>query len=117
MLTRLLRDDAFEVVISPDIIEETLRALTHPKARRYIRATVEPHLSFEDIVLLAHLVDARQPFARVSVDPDDDTYLAATVEGRAAFVVSGDPDLLSSGEYEGVRIVAPRAFLSLLPKA
>jgi predicted nucleic acid-binding protein len=44
----------------------------------------------------------------VSADPDDDKYVAAAVEGRPAFVVSGDPDLLDVGAHEGVRIVTPR---------
>ena len=41
-------------------------------------------------------------------------YLAAAVEGRAAFVVTGDPHLLAVGQYAGVRIVSPRAFLDFL---
>jgi uncharacterized protein len=50
----------------------------------------------------------------VSDDPDDDKYLAAAVEGRAAFVVTGDPDLLAGKEHAGVRIVSPREFLDVL---
>jgi predicted nucleic acid-binding protein len=50
----------------------------------------------------------------VSEDPDDDKYTAAAIEGRAAFVVTGDPDLLDIGAHESVRIVSPRAFLDLL---
>jgi predicted nucleic acid-binding protein len=50
----------------------------------------------------------------VSRDRDDDKYVAAAIEGRASFVVSGDPDLLEIKEHKGVRIVSPRAFLDLL---
>ena len=52
--------------------------------------------------------------AGVSEDPDDDKYVGAAIEGRAAFVVTGDPNLLDIGEHEGIRIVNPRAFLHLL---
>jgi len=38
----------------------------------------------------------------------------AALAGRASFVVTGDPHLLTVGEYEGVRIVTPRVFLDLL---
>jgi predicted nucleic acid-binding protein len=42
----------------------------------------------------------------VSEDPDDDKYIAAAaIEGRAAFVVSGDPDLVDVKEHDGVRVV------------
>lgn len=50
----------------------------------------------------------------MSKDPDDDKYIAAAIEGRASFVVSGDPDLLDIKDHEGIRIVNPRAFLDLL---
>lgn len=33
---------------------------------------------------------------------------------RAAFAVSGDPDLLDIREHYGIRFVTPRAFLDLL---
>ena len=51
MIERFLRDSAFEVVLSPGIVDETLRALTHAKARKYVRGTVDPQLWFEDIVV------------------------------------------------------------------
>jgi hypothetical protein len=47
-------------------------------------------------------------------DPDDDKYLAAALEGRAAYVVTGDQRFLDLKEHEGVRIVKPRAFLEML---
>jgi len=50
----------------------------------------------------------------VSKDPDDDEYIAAAMEGRAGFVVAGDSDLLDVKEYEGIRIITPRAFLDLI---
>jgi uncharacterized protein len=50
----------------------------------------------------------------VCLDPDDDKYLAAAVEGRAAFIITGDRQLLALREYEGVRIVGPNTFLEAL---
>ena len=41
-------------------------------------------------------------------------YLAAALDGRAGYVVTGNQDLMSVGEYEQVRIVTPRAFLEVL---
>jgi predicted nucleic acid-binding protein len=66
------------------------------------------------IVLLSEWVAGDYPVSAASADPDDDKYLAAALEGRAAHVVTGDPDLLALGEYEGIRIVSPRVFLGLL---
>jgi putative PIN family toxin of toxin-antitoxin system len=114
VVERFLRDSAFAIVLSPAIVEETLRALAYPKVRKYIRRTVDPELWFEDIVLLAELVAGDYATSGASTDPDDDKYLAAALEGRATLVVTGEPDLLALGEYEGIRIVSSRVFLGLL---
>ena len=109
----LLRNAAFEVVLSAGIVNEVLHALAYPKVLKSARTKVEPDLWFEDIVVLAEFVTDHE-IGAVSEDPDDDKYIAAAIEGRASFVVSGDPDLLDIEEHEGVRIVNPRAFLDLL---
>ena len=114
VIERFLRDSAFEIVLSPAIVEETLRALTYAKVRKYVRGTVDPQLWFEDLVLLAEFVAGDYEMSAASTDPDDDKYLAAALEGRATLVVTGDPDLLALEEHQGVRIVNPRAFLGLL---
>ena len=114
IVERFLRDAAFEVVLTANIMDEVLRALAYPKVRKSARTGVDAELWFEDIVVLAQFVSVDYEVPAVSEDPDDDKYLAAAIKGRAAFVVTGDPDLLDIGEHEGVRIVNPRAFLDLL---
>ena len=114
IIDRLLRRGAFDIVMSQAIVVEVLRAFTYPKFRKYIRPGLDPELWFEDIVVLSHFVAGEREFERASKDPDDDKYIAAAIEGRAGFVVAGDSDLLDLKEYDGIRIVTPRAFLDLL---
>jgi putative PIN family toxin of toxin-antitoxin system len=114
IISRFLRGGAFEIVVSQAIVDEVLRALAYPKVRKYIRPALDAELWFEDIVVLSHLVAGEHSVDGASTDPDDDKYIAAAIEGRAGFVVAGDSDLLDLKEYEGVRIVSPRAFLDLL---
>ena len=114
VVQRFLRDRAFEIVLSQAIVDEVLRAFTYPKVRKYTRRDVDPELWFEDIVVLADFVAGEYELARVSKDPDDDKYIAAAIEGRAAFLVTGDPDLLTIKDHDGVRIVSPRVFRDLL---
>jgi predicted nucleic acid-binding protein len=90
LIERFLRDERFEVVISPGIVDEVLRALGYRKVQRLLRG-VNAQLWFEDIVVLA-----------------------AALEGRARHVVTGDRLFLPVGEHAGVEIVTPRAFLDLL---
>jgi putative PIN family toxin of toxin-antitoxin system len=116
IVERFLREKSFEIVLSLTIIEETVRALTYPKVRKYIRAGVDPELWFEDLILLAQFVAGDDELRGVSADPDDDKYFAAAVEGSATLIVTGDPDLLAVKEYQGVRVVTPRTFLDLLSR-
>lgn len=114
ILERFLRDSAFDIVLSPTIIEEVLRALAYPKVRKHVRGDIDATVWFESIVVLADLIAGEYALQGVSDDPDDDKYIAAAVEGRATFVVTGDPDLLEVKEHAGVRIVSPRQFLDTL---
>ena len=114
VIERFLRHAAFELVLSTEIAAEVLHSLAYPKVLKAARSRTEPELWFEDILVLAEMIPEEHQVAGISADPDDDKYVAAAIEGRAAFVVSGDPDLLEIGEHQGVRFVTPRAFLDLL---
>lgn len=52
--------------------------------------------------------------APVCRDPDDDVVLATALSGRAAYLVTGDDDLLSLQSYHGIRIVPPCEFWEIL---
>jgi putative PIN family toxin of toxin-antitoxin system len=115
VIERFVRHAAFELVLSTTIAAEVLHALAYPKVLKAARSRTGPDLWFEDILVLSELIPGEHHVAGISADPDDDKYIAAAIEGRAAFVVSGDPDLLEIGEHQGVRFVTPRAFLDFLP--
>jgi putative PIN family toxin of toxin-antitoxin system len=112
LIQRFLREPSFELVLSPAIVDEVLRALGYRKVRKLLRGA-DAQLWFEDIVVLADVVADTQ-LSGVCEDPDDNKYFAAALEGRASHVVTGDRRFLAAGEHAGVEIVAPRAFLDLL---
>lgn len=114
IIERFVRDGAFDVVLTEPIVQEVLQSLAYSKVQKAARSKIDPALWFEDIVVLSQLVAGDVEVASVCGDPDDDKYVAAAIEGRAAFVVTGDPDLLTLGEHEGIRIITPRTFLDLL---
>lgn len=68
--------------MSRAIMDEVLRALSHPKVRKYIRPGLDAELWFEDLVVLSHLVGVNREFKGATKDPDDDKYIAAAIEGR-----------------------------------
>jgi putative PIN family toxin of toxin-antitoxin system len=51
---------------------------------------------------------------RVCRDKDDDVVLATAIAARADYIVSGDGDLLTLAEYDGIEIVTPRGLLERL---
>ena len=114
IVERFLQLSSLELVLTDRIVDEVIAALSYPKVQKAARSTVKPELWFEDVVVLSQLVPGDVEIPRLSDDPDDDKYIAAAVEGRATFVVTGDPDSLDLGMHEGVRIVSPRTFLDLL---
>ena len=45
IIERFLRDAAFEVVLSADIVDEVLQALAYPRVRRAVRTKVDPGIA------------------------------------------------------------------------
>ena len=109
-----LRDGAFDLVLSEPILEEVLEALRYPKVKKAARSTIDSSLWFEDLLVLSQVVSEHIDVPRLSADADDDKYIACAIEGRATFVVTGDPDLLDVRQHGTVRIVTPREFLDLV---
>jgi hypothetical protein len=105
---------AFDLVLSPGIIDEVERALVLPKIRKYLREPNEALRWLADVVAVADLVQDTGNVTDVCRDPADDVVLAVAIEGRAGVMVTGDDDFLTLGEYEGIAIVAPRPFLDMM---
>ena len=115
LLVRFLRDAAFELVASPATLDELRRSLRYPRIRRYLRLPEEElALWVEALGAAALVVEGKVSRRVVTADPADDIYIAAATDGLADYIVSGDRHLLDLAEHGGIRIVTPRAFLSLL---
>jgi uncharacterized protein len=114
IVTALLTRQAFELVLSSAIVAEVEKALVLPKIRKYLLEPDEALLWLADLSAVADLVKDSGGVAGVCRDPADDAVLAAAVDGRAGAIVTGDNDLLTLGEYEGIAIVTPRTFLELI---
>lgn len=107
---------AFELVLSPQILDEMGRALFYEKLRKARWMTEE-----EIVVLLQSLAQESVLVpgrVRVEVcrDPEDNKFLEAAIEAQAQCVVTGDKDLLDLKAHRGVRIVRPAVFLRVLRK-
>ncbi len=102
------------LVLSHPILQEVRRVLFYEKVRS------RQWMTGDDVERLlrrfaesAIMVPGKRE-VWVCRDPSDDKFLAAALEGKAQYVVSGDPDLTDIKAYRGVRIIPPRQFLEIL---
>ena len=56
-------------------------------------------------------------FEGICRDSADDMVISGAVEGKADLIISGDQDLTSLESYQGIKIMAPTAFLKLIEEA
>jgi uncharacterized protein len=102
---------AFELIVSPALLDELGRALAYPKLRRLIPAS-EGEAFFAWLADSATLAsDPGGPPPVRSPDPGDD-YLLVLAAAQDAVLVSGDRHLLGLADAFPVR--APASFQSML---
>ena len=71
----------------------------------------------QQMARLTVVVEPAQTIEAVPNDPDDDRIVECAVEARAAFIVTGDNDLLRLGRYGSIQIVKVATFLEMLQNA
>ena len=110
LLDRLILDE-FKVVISPDLLAETLRVLGGRKFKIPPEVLTTRDQEIRELCLMVYPTRRIQA---IQADPSDDRVLECAVAAKAEIIISGDAHLLSLGEYQGIRILAPAAFLAEL---
>lgn len=102
----------FVLLTSEAIIAEVTRVLHYPRIQRRYRLTESDIHAVVDSLTQDAIVTEGLYQVQRSQDPDDDMFLACALEGRADFLVTGDPHLAAIKHYHGVQIVSPRQFLA-----
>jgi putative PIN family toxin of toxin-antitoxin system len=105
----------YTLVTSLHLVEELIHVLSYPRVAECLRLD-EAELAAIPAALLsqAEVTPGRLHLPGVTRDPKDDAIVACAKEGEADYIVSGDQDLLTLGEYEGIRVVTPRRFVEIL---
>ncbi len=115
-LLRAWRDRRFEVVLTPEVLDELEQRLREKSAQ----FTPDQALGEEWIAYIktfAEVVRASVEVEGVCRDHSDDMFLTAALSARADYIVSGDYDLQALRQYQDVRILSPRAFADLPKKS
>ena len=111
------RNNLFELIISPQIIEEMRRVLFSDKIKKY------RFLSDKEIeALLSELQQIRgyvEPTITVNVikeDPPDNRFLEAAIAGKADYIISGNTHLKDLKSYQEIQILPPVDFVKVLAR-
>ena len=115
-LTATLQDlwfaQAFLLISSPALLRELAHVLTSPhlqrrfpnapdRLRRFVQMAYRKAILTQDL----YVTD------RLTMDPTDNKFLAAALEGQADYIVSRDPHLLTLKHFHTIQIVEPPAFV------
>ena len=111
-------DQKVSLCLSPPLIAEIRRVLRYQKIVNLIKQKgrtvelAEEHI--EKIVAIAHVTTGHVLINPIATDPDDDRVLECAIEANADYIISGDKHLKDLGNFQGVPILTPRAFLDML---
>lgn len=112
-LLRYIMEGRVDVVASKEIVDEYEEIVLRLK-QKY--PSISTRIPIHD--LLARFVIIRvSSDIHVSRDPDDDKFISCAVDGKCIYIVSGDSDLLSIGNYGDIEILTVADFLNRLEKS
>ena len=97
-----------EIVASEEIIKEYYdisKELVESKTGHFNKALFDIIVGKMEIIVPQTKVD-------VCRDPDDNKFIECAIDGEAIFIVSGDQDLLTIEQYQGVLIVSVADYYS-----
>jgi len=100
------------------LLEEVEDVINRERLIKYHKLTPKQRRIMEQLAELSYVVLGTVSSEELVVqrDPEDDKFLWCAIEGKADYIISGDHHLLDLKEYEGVKILSPHDFLTILEK-
>ena len=105
VITRTLSAVATEEIL--DEYQETVNYLMKKYSEKLDEFSLIPVVSAMEIIPVSHNI-------HVCRDPDDDKFISCAVDGQCYYIVSGDKDLLTLGNYENIRILTVSEFMKMI---
>ena len=114
-LLRKIEQGKADLYITSEILEEVEEVIKRPKFNEVMmKSNLMPDQIMQKIVSLSHLVIAPKSNIKVCRDEKDNKFLECAESAKADYLISGDDDLLSLKEYNGIPIIRTWKILQLL---
>jgi uncharacterized protein len=116
---RRLLDQGFQegtrFYTSVTLLDELYRVLSYPRlTTEIVRKQQTPQGLYELAASVLRVVQTQALATSICRDPDDDEVLACSVAAHADLIISGDADLLTLQNYQGVPIMKANQALEWL---
>ena len=109
-LIELLMRHQLVAYASPEIINEYQETCDELVSRYPVKPLLLP---LNQIISVCRLIETHSKIS-VCCDPEDNKFIECAVDAGCIYIVSGDKDLLSIKEYDGIQIVTVADFLDAL---
>jgi len=111
------RREDIKLVTSIHMLEEFSDVISRRRiTRKYPKATDDAETLLDFFRAFAEFVSGIPEENQISPDRDDDFVLACAIDGKADYIVSGDPHLLNLKSYKKIPVLTPREFAELVLK-
>jgi len=97
-----------KIFLSQDILKELAGVLVGRKFRTPVAFVQQ---TIHELSEIAEIAIAREKINAVKNDPDDNRILECAVAAKVDYIVSGDSDLLSLGNFRKIKILSPGDFI------
>ncbi|MBQ7559282.1 MAG: putative toxin-antitoxin system toxin component, PIN family [Synergistaceae bacterium] len=107
-LVRLLVFNDFQACVSNEILNEYERIMEELSLKYPYKPM---QFSLDEIIKYMEKIT---PTTHVEIcrDPDDNKFIECAIDGKCIYIVSGDKDLLTLNNFNGVQIVTVSEFLN-----
>ncbi len=112
-LLHYIMEDRVDVVASKEIVDEYEEIVLRLK-QKY--PSISTRIPLQEILSRFEIIRVSSDI-HVSRDPDDDKFISCAVDGKCLYIVSGDSDLLSIGNYGDIEILTVADFLNRLERS
>lgn len=112
-LLRYIMEEQVDVVASKEIVDEYEEIVLRLK-QKY--PAISTRIPLHELLTRFEIIRVTSDI-HVSRDPDDDKFISCAVDGKCLYIVSGDNDLLSIGNFGDIVILTVDDFLNRMERA